>query len=269
MPRVASLALVASLACHPVAAQPRSTEGEGAVASQGTAAGGPPVPGHAPADPASLRSLVGDLGHNFRDLPSLETLAILGVGGGLAGLAHGEDREITRRWAASSPLDRFFEPGEVAGSGWVQAGGAVGAYILGRASGHHRTALLGADLVRSQAVNGVLTQGLKLSVRRRRPDGTPLSFPSGHASGSFATATVLQRHFGWKAGVPAYAAAAFIAGSRLQENRHYPSDVLFGAALGIVSGRTVTIGRGRAAFAVVPLASQRGTGISLVHRPRR
>ena len=50
-------------------------------------------------------------------------------------------------------------------------------------------------------------------------------------------------HFGWKAGVPAYGLAAYVAGSRLQENRHYMSDVLFGAAVGIVSGRTVTIAR--------------------------
>ena len=99
---------------------------------------------------------------------------------------------------------------------------------------------------RSVVMTAVFTQSLKLAVGRRRPDGTRFSFPSGHTSSTFATATVLQRHFGWKVGVPAYAFASYVAGSRLQENRHYASDVMVGAALGIVSGRAVTVGRGRA-----------------------
>ena len=72
---------------------------------------------------------------------------------------------------------------------------------------------------------------------------------------------MLQRHFGWKVGVPAYAFASYVAGSRLQENRHYASDVMVGAALGIVSGRAVTVGRGRATFAVSPFAAHGGGGI--------
>ena len=39
----------------------------------------------------------------------------------------------------------------------------------------------------AQLVNAVFTQGLKLSVNRPRPDGTNWSFPSGHASGTFAS----------------------------------------------------------------------------------
>ena len=75
---------------------------------------------------------------------------------------------------------------------------------------------------------------------------------------------MLQRHFGWKAGVPAYALATYVAGSRLQENRHYVSDVMFGAAIGILAGRTVTVGRGSSRFAVAPLATNGGVGVALV-----
>ena len=78
------------------------------------------------------------------------------------------------------------------------------------------------------------------------------SFPSGHSSVTFATATVLQRNFGWKAGVPAYALASYVAASRVQMKRHFFSDVAFGAAIGIVAGRTVTVGRGRARFGSHP-----------------
>jgi membrane-associated phospholipid phosphatase len=104
----------------------------------------------------------------------------------------------------------------------------------------------------SLIVNTVLTQGIKLSVGRERPDGGRFSFPSGHTSSTFATAAVLHGYFGWRVGIPAYRFATLIGGSRLQENRHYPSDVIFGAAIGLVAGRTVTIGRGEASFALVP-----------------
>ena len=59
----------------------------------------------------------------------------------------------------------------------------------------------------------VLTLAVKAAVRRTRPEGAGFSFPSGHATITFASATVLQQHFGWKVGVPAYAVAAlFFAG---------------------------------------------------------
>jgi len=101
-------------------------------------------------------------------------------------------------------------------------------------------------------------------VGRRRPDGSRFSFPSDHASSSFATATVLQRRLGWRVGVPAYAMATYVAASRLQENRHYLSDVVFGAGLGIVVSRSVTVGHGQHALAVVPLAAPGGVGIGFV-----
>jgi membrane-associated phospholipid phosphatase len=218
-------------------------------------------------DRLSVRSLVRDLGRNFRDLPSLETATILGVGGGLAAWVHSEDAEITQQWAGSARLDGIFEPGAVMGSGWVQIGGAFGLYIVGRATDRPRLGLLGADLMRSQVINTVLTQGLKIAVNRQRPDGASYSFPSGHASATFATATVVQRNFGWKVGIPAYAVATFVGSSRLQENRHYLSDVLFGAAVGIVSGRAATIGRGRSTFAIAPLATRGGIGVTFTHVP--
>ena len=73
---------------------------------------------------------------------------------------------------------------------------------------------------------------------------------------------MLQRHFGWKVGIPAYGVASYVAASRLQTNRHYLSDIAFGAALGIVAGHTVTIGRGNARFAVAPVAAPGGGGVA-------
>jgi membrane-associated phospholipid phosphatase len=85
---------------------------------------------------------------------------------------------------------------------------------------------------------------------------------------AFASATVLERHFGWKAGIPAYAVASYVAASRVQTQRHYLSDVMFGAALGIVAGRTVPIGHGRQ-LELTPMALPHGGGASFTLIQRR
>lgn len=133
-----------------------------------------------------------------------------------------------------------------------------------RVTRHRQVASVGGDLIRAQVLAQAITAGIKLSARRHRPDGGQFSFPSGHASVTFATATVVQRHFGWKAGIPAYALASYVAASRVQVRRHFFSDVAFGAVVGVVAGRTVTVGRGRARFAVSPAVSPNQGGVSLV-----
>ncbi len=69
------------------------------------------------------------------------------------------------------------------------------------------------------------------------------SFPSGHASVSFAAATVLAAAFRTRGRVLAFALAALIAVSRVHIGVHYPLDILAGALLGIVFGVIVTGGR--------------------------
>src|SRR5207237_7054299 len=106
----------------------------------------------------------------------------------------------------------------------------------------------------AQMVSEVLVQTLKFSTRRERPDASNnQSFPSGHAAVTFAGATVLERHLGWKRSGLAYAVATYVAASRLHDNRHYLSDVAFGAAVGTIAGRTVTY-HGREYWTFAPLA---------------
>lgn len=231
---------------------------------------GPPQGGARTADAAppaaldtlpSFGSLFLNVGRDFRQLPSRETALILGAAGGLTLAARRYDTDLTRRVSTSPALDTAFEAGDQMGGGLAQVGGAFATFAIGRMVRSPRLAGVGADLVRAQIVNTVLTQGLKLAVGRTRPNGGAFSFPSGHTSSSFATAAVLQRHFGWKAGGAAFALAGYVAGSRLQENKHYLSDGIFGAAIGIVAARTVTIGRGTSKLAVTPFSVPRGGGI--------
>lgn len=200
-----------------------------------------------------FRALFADFGRELSTLPSKSTAITLGLGGVLAMAVHPNDHMLTRRASQSESLDAVFDPGETAGGGWAHAAAAFTTFAVGRATGNQRVQAVGADLVQAQILTAMLTQGIKFSVNRTRPDNTPYSFPSGHTSGSFATATVLSRHFGWKVGLPAYGFASYVAASRLQENRHFASDVIFGAAVGILAGRTVTVGRGEAKFAMAPM----------------
>jgi membrane-associated phospholipid phosphatase len=86
---------------------------------------------------------------------------------------------------------------------------------------------------------------LKYTIKRQRPyevltfikpaefESTP-SFPSGHTTSAFNTATNLTLAFPkWYVGVPAYAWASTVGYTRMRLGVHYPSDVLAGAALGI------------------------------------
>ena len=198
---------------------------------------------------------------DLRQIPTKENLIILGVGGFAARMARSADSGVTGTMSGSSSLGSAFSPGETIGSAAAQMAGAIAVQVVGRASGHARVAAVGSDLVRAQIVSQLVTQGIKFTVRRTRPDGTQYSFPSGHTATSFATATVLQRHFGWKVGVPAYAMATYVAASRVQAKRHFLSDVTMGAAIGIVGGRSVTVGRGDARFALAPAAVPGGAAV--------
>ena len=257
MVRLTAAVVVSVLCSSPVLAQtPRPAAAPVQMLAQET------PPADRPVVP-SFGSLFRDLGNDLRHLPSRETALILGAAGGISLAAHRQDVQMTRRVSNSLSLDTAFEPGEMVGGGVAQVGAAFATFAVGRLARSPRIATVGADLIRAQILSTALTQGIKLSVGRTRPNGGHFSFPSGHASSGFATAAVLQRHLGWKAGVPAYGLAAYIAGSRLQENKHYLSDVVFGAAVGIVSGRTVTIGHGKTQFAVSPFAVPGGGGVGV------
>ena len=68
---------------------------------------------------------------------------------------------------------------------------------------------------------------------------TDFSFPSGHTLACFIAATVLLR-YDRRLGIPALCIAVAVAFSRLYLYVHFPTDVLCGAALGVVIGCAVT-----------------------------
>lgn len=91
------------------------------------------------------------------------------------------------------------------------------------------------------AFNAAITLTLKEIINKTRPNGEDdKSFPSGHTSATFQAASYLQKRYGWKYGIPAYALASFTGFSRVHANKHFVEDVFAGATLGILSSYIFT-----------------------------
>ena len=112
---------------------------------------------------------------------------------------------------------------------------------------------------------------LKVATQRERPDGSDhYSFPSGHTSNAFAWATGGAHYSGPKLGSPSFAFAALIGVGRMEKNAHYLTDVVAGATLGVIVGRTVIRRDGEplpgthpAQFRISPSTGPRGEGLGL------
>jgi membrane-associated phospholipid phosphatase len=208
-----------------------------------------------------VKDLFAPLDNDFKRLATKPNPWVLGIGTAGTVTARVFDRRLAdMQW--SDGAAKVLGPGRIVGGFVAQTGAAIATYAIGHAIDKPGVATLGADLFRAQVVTQGTTQLIKLTTQRTRPDGSSLSFPSGHTSASFATAAVLQAHYGKKAGLPAYIMASWVAASRMQARRHYLSDVVAGATLGILVGKTITVGRGQATFAITPMAAPGGVGVS-------
>ena len=91
----------------------------------------------------------------------------------------------------------------------------------------------------SVALMAGTVQGLKNTTNVMRPDGSDNhSFPSGHTATAFMTATMLNKEYGYKSpwiGVGAYSVATATGLMRMANNKHWLSDVLVGAGIGIMA----------------------------------
>ncbi len=133
--------------------------------------------------------------------------------------------------------------------------GLVGAtYLVGLSSGSEVVSRVGLRSLETLLFNTAVTNVFKLGLGRARPDSgleeddfrpfttasTRRSFPSGHTSNAFALATTVSRELGESAPwVPfvAYPIASWVGISRVLDERHWLTDVVAGAALGVLSSR--------------------------------
>ena len=210
-------------------------------------------------------TLFHNLGDDVKHIPRKNSLYWLGGGGALALAVHQRDEKINDSLSNSDGAKTFFKAGKYLGSFPVLMGIGVTTYVVGRNKPSKRATHLGMDLIEATLLADGMTELIKVAVRRQRPirdDGTRapgFAFPSGHAAGTFAAATVLQQHLGWKWAVPTYAIGTYVAISRLADDRHWASDVVAGATEGIIVGRSVTW-HGRNFYAS-PMLLPKGAGI--------
>ncbi|MBI4384619.1 MAG: phosphatase PAP2 family protein [Nitrospinae bacterium] len=144
-----------------------------------------------------------------------------------------------------------------------------------------RAALLGLE---SFAVTGLFTTVLKYGTGRDRPNTgnnaeswngpgsiESYAFPSGHTSTAFAIAAAFATEYQDEPLVPplAYGIATMTGLSRINDNKHWASDVFFGAALGYFTSKTIYKLRqnkefGR--FALYPKVTAQETGLTFAYR---
>jgi hypothetical protein len=111
--------------------------------------------------------------------------------------------------------------------------------VKGKNDFANRTAIL----IKSEMMVGILTFSLKRITAVPRPDTKELtSFPSGHTAQAFAAATFMAKEYGHKNiwySIGAYTVATGVGAMRVMNNRHWVSDVLVGAGIGILSTNLV------------------------------
>jgi hypothetical protein len=238
-----------------------------------------PTPPH-----TGIRALVSDTWEDFKSFPRRpSTWVILGIGAGGALLAHPVDDDVNAHLVGKNSAKWFWAPGKIVGSAPAQIGVSVGLYVIGRyivpqnpeqpitegtSPRTNKWSHLGLDLLRAQIVSQTFVQATKYAVRRDRPTGVCCSFPSGHAASAFAAASVIERHLGYRFSLPAMTIAAYVATSRLHDNQHFLSDVVFGSALGTATGWTVVGRHGRNSYALTPVPVRGGFAFQISHVDR-
>ena len=163
----------------------------------------------------------------------------------VAGNSQNLDIRLLRSIYSPEPLNsdgffRFTSNSEV----YVAIGIPVGLAVTGLIRDDRDMLRNAIVMVAGEALNEGLKFGLKYSINRERPfetypdivrkisAGGP-SFPSGHTSSAFETATSISLAYPeWYVIVPSYAWAGTVAYSRMHLGVHYPSDVLAGAVIG-------------------------------------
>ena len=98
-----------------------------------------------------------------------------------------------------------------------------------------------ASTAMSYGIMALFVNSIKYTAKEMRPDGsTRNSWPSGHTATAFVGATILHKEYGltrspWYS-VAGYGVATATGVMRVLNNRHWVSDVLSGAGVGIMSG---------------------------------
>ncbi|BCS53539.1 phosphatase PAP2 family protein [Geobacter sp. SVR] len=192
------------------------------------------------------------------------------------------DKEIFEKLQTvkSAGVDKATNIGSTIGNPILHLGIAAGMYGLGIAADSPKWKetgeMVGEALILADASTFIIKEATgrgRPTVTAHKGDFKPFgfkndydSFPSMHTSSSFALASVMSAT---TESIPVkalyYSAATFVGFSRMQENKHWASDVVFGALLGELCGRVVVqyhVSGNK--LAIAPQTYESGAGLALV-----
>ena len=169
--------------------------------------------------------------HRVSDRTTLFTL----ISGAVAvGLAQPNDDSVRVDWKNNQKISKSDSHiGDLMGTGAVAVLSSGFEYYFDERSFVYESHLRGL------VYGGISIYALKTVFARPRPGNSNnhQSFPSGHSSIAFMSATHLTYAYGWKAALVAYPLAVFVGASRLADDVHWFSDTVAGAFLGFIVGR--------------------------------
>jgi membrane-associated phospholipid phosphatase len=222
-------------------------------------------------DHRTIRSYGANIGHNMVEVWKVKSVPVLLGGGALTAASLLVD-DSAIRYFDRHPMKGYGNAGRILGTGVVALGASTAILGIGRYSNGDRFRAATYDMSQAVVVNFFYTLVLKEATHRPRPDGSDkLSFPSGHASNAFACASVWAEQYGVKGAIPAYLAATLVSGSRLALKKHHLSDVVGGATLGYIVGKSVARWDAKPSHkpippgkvGIVPTAGPGGSGMGL------
>jgi membrane-associated phospholipid phosphatase len=199
---------------------------------------------------------------------------LLAGGGSIALHSTGADEDIAKNFNLNRALGKEVDEivSNLGGPGIHFAATGLW-YVMSVDRGDELNKQRAWTMMKALSVTGATTMVLKLIVNNDTPNNKWLAWPSGHTSSSFTVASVLHRIYGPEVGLPAYLGAGFVGYRMMDSGDHWASDVLFGAALGLIVGHHIG-GKQEAVelggFEVVPYTDLRAgdqrVGVSFVKR---
>ena len=208
---------------------------------------------------------------------------VIGATSGLY-FADGDIRDLAQR-NQNSTGDNIAAIGNVLGNPLYAAAPLGLFYLYGHLNEDPKARRASLLAVESLAISGAFTLTIKMATQRPRPftgeapttwNGPSLktanpTFPSIHTQTAFSIATVLAEVYGNNPYVPpiAYGLATLTGLSRIYDDKHWASDVFFGAAIGYFVGKAVvsyhTV-RSDTAVKILPTVSKQGFGLMAEYR---
>jgi hypothetical protein len=189
-----------------------------------------------------VRSLPADLVDDGKRLVTrTDNIVILLAGGGASGYVRcAHDDDIADHFEDHHTFPRDFTIGAGAIGNPISHFSVAGlSYLYSVEANNSQIHDVSLRMIEALSVTGILTMGLKLAANDHSPNGENYAWPSGHASSSMTVATVMNEFYGPWVGIPLYGLSGLVMYERMETGEHWASDIVFGAALGYVVGKTV------------------------------